>query len=59
MKALKSSGFTQPIPFNAIDIQSGDHGEPIVVSDLEFDWKCRVSISHTSTHAIASAIFIS
>ena len=59
MKALKSSGFTQPIPFNAIDIRPGDHGEPIVELDLDYDGKCRVSISHTDTHAIASAIFIS
>ena len=59
MKALKSSAFTNPITFNAIDIQSGDHSEPIVVLDLDCDGKCRVSISHTDTHAIASAIFIS
>ena len=59
MKALKSSGYTKPIPFKAIDIRSGDHGEPIIVLDLDCDGKCKVSISHTNTHAIASAIFIS
>ena len=59
IKALKSSGYTKTIPFKAIDIRSGDHGEPIIVLDFDCDGKCKVSISHTNTHAIASAIFIS
>lgn len=57
MKAVKSSGMNDPISFNAIDIQSSETGEPIVVMDLKFSGVCRVSISHTDSHAIASAIY--
>ncbi len=58
MKALKSSGFQKPIAFKSIEIRSGDNGEPIVNLDLPCHGKCRVSISHTDSHAIASAIYI-
>ncbi len=57
MKALKSGGYANPIPFNAIDVQSKESGEPIVVLKFENMGVCRVSISHTSTYAIASAIY--
>ncbi len=57
MKALKSSGMNDPISFDAIDIQSSETGEPIVVMDLKNGGVCRVSISHTDSHAIASAIY--
>tara|TARA_Y100001970_G_scaffold290444_1_gene424215 strand:- start:1384 stop:1746 length:363 start_codon:yes stop_codon:yes gene_type:complete len=57
MKALKSSGINDPIPFDSIDIQSSDTGEPLVVMKLKFGGICKVSISHTETHAIASAIY--
>ena len=59
MKALKSSGFKQPTPFNSIEIRSGDDGQPIVELDFPCKGQFRVSISHTNDHAIASAIFIS
>ena len=59
MKALKSSGFKHPTPFNSIEIRSGDDGEPIVELNFPCKGQCRVSISHTDDHAIASAIFIS
>ena len=59
MKALKSSGFKKPTPFNLIEIKSGRNGEPIVRFDFPCEGQCKVSISHTGNHAIASAIFIS
>ena len=59
IKALKSSGFKQPTPFHLIEIKSGSDGEPIVNLDFPCSGKFRVSISHTESHAIASAIFIS
>ena len=59
MKALKSSGFQKAISFKSIEIRSGNNGEPIVDLHFSCNGQCRVSISHTSDHAIASAIFIS
>ena len=59
MKALKSSGLQKAIPFKSIEIRSGDNGEPIVNLHFPCNGQCRVSISHTIDHAIASAIFIS
>ncbi|MAQ86905.1 MAG: holo-[acyl-carrier-protein] synthase [Candidatus Marinimicrobia bacterium] len=59
IKALKSSGFKKPTPFNLIEIKSGSDGEPIVRFDFPCEGQCKVSISHTENHAIASAIFIS
>ena len=59
IKALKSSGFKQPTPFCSIEIESGVDGKPIVNLHFSYKGKCRVSISHTESHAIASAIFIS
>ncbi|MBT3518686.1 MAG: holo-ACP synthase [Candidatus Marinimicrobia bacterium] len=58
MKALKSSGQNNPIAFSAIEIQSSSTGEPIV--NLLFNHRgiCKVSISHTGSHAIASSIYI-
>ena len=58
IKALKSSGYNKPIPLLSIDIQSGLNGEPIVKLDISCSGKCRLSISHTDTHAIAFAIYI-
>ena len=57
MKALKSSGYNEYIPFDSIEIQSSETGEPLVVMELKFGGICKVSISHTETHAIASAIY--
>ena len=59
MKALKSSGHNKPIPFTSIDVQSKSNGEPVVILNFDYKGKCKVSISHTGNHAIASAIFIS
>ena len=59
IKAMKSSGFKQPTPFHSIEIKSGDGGEPIVNLHFPCEGQCRVSISHTESHAIASAIFFS
>jgi len=57
MKALKSSGVDDPISFESIEILSSKTGEPIVVIDIKFGGQCKVSISHTDSHAIASAIY--
>ena len=59
MKALKSSGHNKPIPFTSIDVHSKNNGEPVVILNFDYKGKCKVSISHTDTYAIASAIFIS
>ena len=59
MKALKSSGHYKPIPFTSIDVHSKNNGEPVVILSSDYKGKCRVSISHTDTFAMASAIFIS
>ena len=59
MKALKSSGHNKPIPFTSIDVHSKNNGEPVVILNSDYKGKCRLSISHTDTFAIASAIFIS
>tara|TARA_B100000700_G_C14548065_1_gene625219 strand:- start:62 stop:430 length:369 start_codon:yes stop_codon:yes gene_type:complete len=58
IKAIKSSGYIQPIPFNSIEIISGNNGEPIVKLGDQNYGKCRVSISHTEFIAMASAIYI-
>ena len=58
IKAVKSSGYKNPIPFKEIEILSSDLGAPIV--DLHFisEWECKVSISHTKFYATASALYI-
>ena len=58
IKAVKSSGYKNPIPFKDIEILPSETGAPIV--DLHFVIKCdcKVSISHTESHATASALCI-
>ena len=58
IKAVKSSGYKNPIPFRDIEILPSDSGAPIV--DLHFisEWECKVSISHTEFYATASALYI-
>lgn len=58
MKALKSSGINKPISFSSIEVLSKNSGEPEVNLHLEYEGHCKVSISHTQNHAIASAICI-
>ena len=57
IKALKSSGHKPNIPFNSIEILSGNSGEPIVKLNSTINGLCRVSISHIESHALASAIY--
>ena len=57
IKALKSSGYKPNIPFNSIEILSGNSGEPIVKLNFTINGLCRVSISHIESHALASAIY--
>ncbi len=59
IKAIKSSGYKKVIPFNKIEIINSESGAPIVLLNIDFVGDCKVSISHTNTHAIAMAIFIS
>ena len=58
IKAVKSSGYNNPISFKDIEILPSDSGAPIV--DLHFisEWVCKVSISHTEFYATASALYI-
>ena len=58
IKAVKSSGYNNPIPLKDIEILSSASGAPIV--DLHFisEWECKVSISHTEFYATASAVYI-
>ena len=58
IKAVKSSGYKNPITFKDIEISPSYSGAPIV--DLYFVLKgeCKVTISHTESHAIASALYI-
>ena len=57
IKAVKSSGYKNPIPFKDIEILSSDSGVPIV--DLHFmsGCDCKVSISHIESHAMAFALY--
>tara|TARA_B100001996_G_scaffold355333_1_gene317850 strand:+ start:2449 stop:2811 length:363 start_codon:yes stop_codon:yes gene_type:complete len=59
VKAIKSSGFSNPISFSSIEILSSNTGQPIVNLRFNIDGDCKVSISHIDTHAVASAIFSS
>ena len=58
IKAVKSSGYKNPIPFKDIEILPSDSGAPIV--DLHFisEWDCKVTISHTELYATAFAVYI-
>ena len=58
IKAVKSSGYKNPISFKDIEILPSNSGAPLV--DLHFisDWECKVSISHTEFYATASALYI-
>ena len=60
IKAVKSSGYNNPIPFNDIEILSSVSGAPIVDLhfNLECECTCKVSISHTEFHATATALYI-
>ena len=59
IKAIKSSGYKKVIPFNKIEIINSEFGAPNVLLDIDLLGDCKVSISHTNTHAVAMAIFIS
>ena len=58
IKAVKSSGYKNPIPFKDIEILSSDSGAPIVDLHFVLEGECKVSISHTKSHATASALYI-
>ena len=58
IKAVKSSGYKNPIPFKDIEILPSDSGAPIVDLHFVLEGECKVSISHTESHATASALFI-
>ena len=58
IKAVKSSGFSNPISFHSINITNRSSGEPIIVSEYIFSGSCKVTISHTEKYATATAILI-
>ena len=58
IKAIKSSGHKDPIPFKDIEILPSDSGAPIVFLHFELECDCKVSISHTDSYAIATALYI-
>ena len=58
IKAVKSSGYKNPILFKNIEILSSDSGIPIVSLHFALECECKVSISHTDSHAIATALYI-
>ena len=58
IKAVKSSGYKNPIPFKDIEILPSDSGAPLVSLHFILECECKVSISHTKSHATASALYI-
>ena len=58
IKAIKSSGYKNPIPFKDIEILPSNSGVPIVDLHFELECDCKVSISHTESHAVATALYI-
>ena len=58
IKAVKSSGYKNPIPFKDIEILPSDSGAPIVDLNFVLEGECKVSISHTESNATASALYI-
>ena len=58
IKAVKSSGYKNPIPFKDIEILPSDSGAPLVSLHFILKCECKVSISHTKSHAIASSLYI-
>ena len=58
IKAVKSSGYKNPIPFKDIEILPSDSGAPIIDHHFVLEGECKVSISHTESHATASALYI-
>ena len=57
LKAIKSSGLKNHVPLNKIEILTDKITGPDVNLLFEVTGKCKVSISHNKTHAIAFAIF--
>ena len=58
MKAVKSSGYKNPISFKDIEILPSDSGAPLVSLHSTLKCECKVSISHTKSYATASALYI-
>ena len=58
IKAVKSSGYKNPIPFKDIEILPSDSGAPLVSLHFILKCECKVSISHTESYATASAMYI-
>jgi len=57
IKAVKSSGYKNPISFKDIEILPSDSGAPLVSLHLILECECKVSISHTKSHATAFALY--
>jgi holo-[acyl-carrier protein] synthase len=54
-KALYSSGRIAPILFRQIQVHRDQYGAPVVQLD-GLEWNLRVSISHTTHYAVATAV---
>ena len=59
VKAIKSSGYNNIVSLKKIEILNSKSGEPNVILKFNISGHCKVSISHTSEHATAMAIFMS
>ena len=57
IKAVKSSGYKNPIPFKDVEILPSDLGAPLVSLHFTLEYECKVSISHTKSHATATALY--
>ena len=57
IKAVKSSGYKNPIPFKHIEILASISGAPIVSLHFQMECECKVSISHTRFYATATALY--
>jgi len=58
IKAVKSSGYNNPISFKNIEILPSDSGAPLVELHFELGCECKVSISHIDSYATATALYI-
>ena len=56
IKAIKSSGYNNPIPLKDIEILPSETGAPIVDLHFAIKCECKVSISHTESYATATAL---
>ena len=59
LKAIRSSGLTRHVQLNQIEILADKNTGPNVNLLFKAPGKCKVSISHIKSHAIAFAVYYS